>query len=65
MPKLLTPKEVARILRVSLGTVYLWIRAGRLRAIRRPGSRILVSEDTMKKILENEREEVGPKERIA
>lgn len=41
---LILPKEVARLHKVHVSTVHRWIRAGRLRAYKRAGHRVVVSK---------------------
>jgi excisionase family DNA binding protein len=44
---LLTPLEVAEILRISRSTIYRWIRAGTIPLIRLPSGDVRIDEDEL------------------
>lgn len=48
---LLTPKEVARELRVTDVTMYRWLRDKRLRSVRLPGGQLRVPESELVRLL--------------
>lgn len=52
--KLLTPAEVAEILRVKESTVRDWFRKGKIRGIRLPGGDVRIKESTVREILEKQ-----------
>lgn len=47
MPRLLTIKEAAGVMKVSRQTVYGWIKKGTLRPVRTPGGRFRIPEDQL------------------
>ena len=51
-PKLLTPAEVAVLLRVDPKTVTRWARLGKLRSIRTPGGHRRYDEDEVRRYLQ-------------
>ena len=55
MDKLLKPKEVAEILSLSRWTVYQWIRAGRIEAVRLPDGRLRVPARELRKVVRRQR----------
>lgn len=55
--ELYTPEEIAQMLRLSTGTVWGYIRSGRLPASKL-GRKYIISEDQLKRFLE--KQEVKP-----
>jgi excisionase family DNA binding protein len=49
---LLTPAQVARLLKVHISTVYRWCLSGRLPSYRRAGSRFLICRADVRALLE-------------
>lgn len=49
---LLTPKEVAALLRVSVKTVYKYVKMGKLKCVRLPSGRIRFSREDLLRELE-------------
>lgn len=49
LPKLYTPEEVASLLRISRRTVYRWLAAGKLKAVK-IGKGWRVSQETMEEL---------------
>ena len=56
MEELYTPKEVAKLLKVSLKTVYNWIEEGRLKAVK-IGHFWRVSETELNRLLKGHEQE--------
>lgn len=51
---LLTVPEAAQMLRMSEHTIYLWLRSGKLKAVR-PGKKWLIPEEEIRKLLTDEK----------
>jgi excisionase family DNA binding protein len=49
--KLYTPQEAAEMLRVTRKTIYNWIEAGSIHAIKLPGSGVRISQSEIMRIL--------------
>jgi excisionase family DNA binding protein len=47
MPRLLTIKETALMMKVSRQTIYSWINSGKLKPIKTPGGRLRIPEDQL------------------
>ena len=63
--KLLTPKEVAEMLRVSVKTVYSWVNSGRIPYYKLAGSVVRFKEDEILKWIEESRGDVKVKANIS
>lgn len=50
---LLTPKEVAILLRVDRNTIYRWLRQGKLRKIILPGGQIRIKRKDINELCQN------------
>ena len=57
--RLLTPGEVAALVRVDPKTVTRWAAAGRISSIRTPGGHRRFRESEVRSLLEGEAEEAG------
>jgi excisionase family DNA binding protein len=56
-PRLLTPAEVGRALRVDAKTVTRWVQHGLLRSIKTPGGHVRCYESDIKAIVNGETED--------
>jgi len=54
-PKLLTPREAAKSLKVSQRTIYNWIKQGKLNVMRLPGGEFRIPQEEINNILIPER----------
>ncbi len=54
MEKLLKPSEAAEILSLRKLTIYRWIKAGKIKAVRLPDGRLRVAESELEKIVKPE-----------
>jgi len=51
MQRLLTVNEVAKELRISARTLYLWIKQGRIKAIKLPSGKLRIESSELERIL--------------
>lgn len=56
-----TPKEIAKKLKLNIGTVYKWIREGRLKAVKL-GDVWRISESELNRLLKGEEQKQEVKE---
>ena len=49
MEKLLKPSEAAKILSLKKLTIYRWIKAGKIEAVRLPDGRLRIAESELEK----------------
>jgi len=51
MEKLFKPSEVAEILSLRKLTIYRWIKAGKMKAVRLPDGRLRITETELEKVV--------------
>ena len=51
MEKLYQPKEVAEMLSLKKLTIYRWIKAGKIKAVRLPNGRLRIAESELEKVV--------------
>jgi len=61
MQEMLTPEEVARKLKVSRRTIYLWLRQGRLKGVK-VGDLWRIPESALREFIEGGTEKTGGQE---
>jgi putative resolvase len=54
--RLLTAKQAAQLLQVSEETIWRWVRAGKMKAVRLPSGRIRIEESEIRRIMTTSQE---------
>ena len=53
LEKMYSPEEISSLLNISVATIYRWIKAGRLNAVKISNKVYRISEKSVKEFLEN------------
>jgi excisionase family DNA binding protein len=51
MEKMFKPKEAAEILSLKKLTIYRWVKAGKIKAVRLPDGRLRIAESELERVI--------------